>query len=91
MIKVTLNTYRTSAPDSISSAMEINVGHEYCMALKYPRSHSIAVSTVIVILVQGQFDRAVRETPSPRLYVNDIPTFRYAQVTGGPYCHTAGT
>lgn len=63
MIKVTLNMYHTSAQDSIESAMEINVGHEYCMALKYPRSHSMLVSTVMVIPVQGQLDGAVRETP----------------------------
>ncbi len=68
----------------------MNVGHEYCMALKYPRSHSIAVSTVMVIPVQGQLDGAVRETPalSLRQWNLDLP------VSSGdrdPYCQAAET
>lgn len=45
--------------------MEINVGDEYCIALKYPRSHIVAVSAVMVIPVQGQLDRALRGNPQP--------------------------
>lgn len=52
--------------------MEINVEHEYYIALKYPSSHSIAVSTVMVVIpVQGQLDGTERETPTP-VYANEI-------------------
>ena len=51
---------------SISSAMEMNTGHEYCRPLKHLRSCSVAVSTVI-IPVQGQSDSALRGNPSLRL------------------------
>jgi len=53
MIKVTQNVYHTSAPDRILSAMEINVGHEYWMAWKYP-GPSAQLCNSGDIPVQGQ-------------------------------------
>lgn len=36
------------------------MGHEYCKALRYPRRHSVAVSTVMVSPVQGRGNGAVK-------------------------------